>query len=43
MAPNFSFELPTHRVEHPAEFVAGAAVAELAAAAELAGFAACHV
>ena len=41
--PRFSFELPTHRVDEPAEFVSGDAVGELAAAAERAGFAACHV
>jgi len=43
MSLSFSFELPTHRVEHPAQFLTGAAVGELAAAAEAAGFAACHV
>lgn len=43
MTISFSFELPTHRVESPAEFVAGDAVMELAAAAEEFGFAACHV
>jgi probable F420-dependent oxidoreductase len=40
---NFSFELPTHRVDAPEEFVTGDAVGELAAAAEKSRFAACHV
>lgn len=35
--------LPTDRVDSPDEFVTGPAVAELAAAAEAAGFAACYV
>lgn len=43
MTISFSFELPTQRVEHPDEFLTAAAVAELALAAESAGFAACHV
>lgn len=43
MTLSFSFELPTHRVDAPKEFVSGDAVAELALAAEQAGFAACHV
>jgi probable F420-dependent oxidoreductase len=34
----FSLELPTHRVERPAEFVTGEAIAELTAAAAAAGF-----
>lgn len=40
---SFSFELPTHRVEDPTQFLSAAAIAELASAAERAGFAACHV
>jgi probable F420-dependent oxidoreductase len=40
---SFSFELPTHRVEHPGDFVTGEAIGELAVAAEHAGFAAVHV
>lgn len=43
MSPSFSFELPTHRVESPKDFVAGAAIMELALAAERAGYSACHV
>lgn len=43
MSPSFSFELPTHRVERPDQFVTGEAVADLARAAEAGGFAACHV
>lgn len=39
----FSVGLPTERVDAPDEFITGAAVAELAAAAEAAGFAACYV
>jgi probable F420-dependent oxidoreductase len=39
----FSFELPTHRVEDPSEFVTAEGVSELSSAAEAAGFAACHV
>jgi len=39
----FSVGLPTDRVDASDEFVTGAAVAELAAAAEAAGFAACYV
>ncbi len=37
-----SYGLPTHRVDRPGEFLEAAAVAELAAAAEAAGFAAVH-
>jgi probable F420-dependent oxidoreductase len=40
---SFSFELPTHRVEQADQFLTAAAVADLASAAESAGFAACHV
>jgi len=40
---SFSADLPTMRVDHPEEFVTGEAVAEIAAAAEEAGFDACHV
>lgn len=43
MTVSYSFELPTHRAEAPAEFLTATAVAELALAAEAAGFAACHV
>jgi probable F420-dependent oxidoreductase len=43
MTISFSFELPTQRVDAPEEFVTAEAVAELATAAEAAGFAACHV
>jgi probable F420-dependent oxidoreductase len=39
----FSVGLPTDRVDAPGEFVTGAAVAELAGAAEAAGFGACYV
>ena len=39
----FSAELPTVRVDRPEEFLTAAAIAEFAAAAEDAGFAACHV
>lgn len=39
----FSVGLPTERVAAPHEFVTGAAVAEMAGAAEAAGFAACYV
>jgi probable F420-dependent oxidoreductase len=39
----FSVGLPTDRVDAPDEFVTGAAVSELAAAAEAAGFSACYV
>ena len=42
-AVSFSFELPTHRVEDPTEFLAIDGLAELARAAEAAGFSACHV
>ncbi len=38
----FSYGLPTHRVDRPAEFLEPGAVGELAAAAERAGFAAVH-
>jgi probable F420-dependent oxidoreductase len=41
--PSFSFELPTHRVEDPAQFLVIDGIVELARAAEGAGFAACHV
>lgn len=40
---SFSFELPTHRVEDPTQFLSVDGIAELARAAESAGFAACHV
>ena len=43
MALSFSFELPTHRVEQPEEFVSAAAITEVATAAEAAGFSAVHV
>jgi probable F420-dependent oxidoreductase len=39
----FSVGLPTDRVDAPDEFVTGAAVAEMALAAEEAGFSACYV
>src|SRR3954469_8876346 len=39
----FSLGLPTHRVDAPAEFVTGDAVAEISRAAEAAGFAAVFV
>ena len=39
----FSVGLPTDRVDAPDEFVTGAAVSELAAAAEAAGYGACYV
>lgn len=39
----FSVSLPTDQVERASEFVTGDAVAEMAAAAEAAGFAACNV
>src|SRR6476660_4346970 len=39
----FSVGLPTERVDAPDEFASGAAVADLAAAAEAAGFGACYV
>jgi probable F420-dependent oxidoreductase len=40
---HFSYGLPTHRVDRPAEFLEGGAIGELATAAERAGFAAVHV
>lgn len=43
MSLQFSVELPTTRVEQPEEFVSGDAIAELAAAAQEAGFGAVHV
>lgn len=43
MTLSFSLELPTQRVEDPAEFVSAAAVTEVAQAAEAAGYAAVHV
>lgn len=43
MTLSFSLELPTHRVEHPAEFVTAGAIADVAQAAESAGYAAVHV
>lgn len=39
----FSLELPTQRVEAPSEFVSAQAIADVAQAAEAAGFAAVHV
>jgi probable F420-dependent oxidoreductase len=39
----FSVQLPTHRVDAGDEFVSGAALAEMARAAERAGFGACFV
>ena len=39
----FSVELPTARVHRPDQFVTGEAVAEIARAAEDAGYGACHV
>jgi len=39
---HFSFGLPTHRVDRPAEFLEPGAVGELASAAERAGFSAVH-
>jgi probable F420-dependent oxidoreductase len=41
--PSYSFELPTHRVEQPQEFVTAEAVADIAREAEAAGFSAVHV
>ncbi|ORV86595.1 TIGR03619 family F420-dependent LLM class oxidoreductase [Mycolicibacterium iranicum] len=43
MTLSFSLELPTHRVEDPAEFVTAGAIADIAQAAESAGYAAVHV
>ena len=43
MTLSFSLELPTQRVEDPAEFVSAAAVTEVAQAAEAAGYSAVHV
>ncbi|MCZ0728311.1 TIGR03619 family F420-dependent LLM class oxidoreductase [Mycolicibacterium iranicum] len=43
MTLSFSLELPTHRVEDPAEFVTAGAIADIAQAAEYAGYAAVHV
>ena len=43
MAPSFSLELPTQHVDHAAELVTGEAIADVARAAEAAGFAAVHV
>jgi probable F420-dependent oxidoreductase len=43
MSPAFSFELPTHRVEDPSQFLAIDGLVELSRAAEAAGFGACHV
>ncbi|MBW2268114.1 MAG: LLM class F420-dependent oxidoreductase [Deltaproteobacteria bacterium] len=39
----FSIHLPTDRVDAPAEFLSARAIAEMAAAAEAAGFDACYV
>lgn len=43
MTLSFSLELPTQRVEDPAEFVSAAAITEVAQAAEAAGYSAVHV
>lgn len=43
MTLSYSLELPTHRVEAPAEFVSAAAIAEVAQVAEASGYAAVHV
>jgi probable F420-dependent oxidoreductase len=43
MTPQFSFELPTHRVEYGTEFVSAEAIIELSSEAEALGFGACHV
>jgi probable F420-dependent oxidoreductase len=43
VSPLFSFELPTHRIQSEKEFVSADAIAELASAAEGAGFGAVHV
>ncbi len=43
MAISFSLELPTQRVEAQAEFVSAGAIADVARAAESAGYAAVHV
>lgn len=43
MGLSFSFELPTHRVGSPSEFLSIAAIAELASTAQAAGLSACHV
>jgi probable F420-dependent oxidoreductase len=43
MTPQFAVELPTQRVDPPGEFVSGDGIAEIAVAAEAAGFGACFV
>ncbi|GAB3223752.1 TIGR03619 family F420-dependent LLM class oxidoreductase [Mycolicibacterium hippocampi] len=43
MTLSYSLELPTQRVEEPAEFVSATAIAEVAQAAEAAGYASVHV
>ncbi|WP_293010422.1 TIGR03619 family F420-dependent LLM class oxidoreductase [Mycobacterium sp.] len=43
MTLSFSLELPTHRVDSPAEFVSAAAITEVARVAEASGYAAVHV
>jgi probable F420-dependent oxidoreductase len=43
MPPQFSFELPTHRVECGAEFISAEAITDLSSEAEALGFGACHV
>ena len=43
MTVSYSLELPTQRVDAPAEFVTAAAIADIARVAEASGFAAVHV
>lgn len=43
MTLSFSLELPTHRVEDPAQFVSARAIAEIAEAAQACGYGAVHV
>ena len=43
MTISYSLELPTQRVDAPAEFVSAAAIADIARVAETAGYAAVHV
>ncbi|ORW01224.1 TIGR03619 family F420-dependent LLM class oxidoreductase [Mycobacterium kyorinense] len=43
MTVSYSLELPTHRVEAPAEFVTATAISDIAREAEACGFAAVHV
>ena len=43
MTISYSLELPTQRIDAPAEFVSAAAIADIARAAETSGYAAVHV